>query len=651
MRSKGFTSTQQGIDSGLFANLKRQIACLKREVQNLKAVNAMNMQRMSEACSQVAEMRRQLNLYNGVNRQLFQGKSGHLEFLEQHVMNLRGNYPDACIPTYLQMAQVGENAWNLLVDYLGFPSWRTVQRWRASFLEHYQLSRDILDGEVVNLDYLFSTYFGNDYKGKGIRVVLSVDAAGASPRVIVHKNGHIEGFVNHDAAIDPEEAQKLRSSLSQLRSFVAAHHRDIVKDFFVVLVCPLESNSGGFPIFLYPKTNGSADPVFVSKFVQVIQNVQQTSIDVVGIGCDGDAGYLQFVRGITQHLNIVDLGKPLSHQNVPHLLVFEDMLHLAKCVRYRFICGSRICPYPYCDETVSIQDFEAIGIAPWVIDSSPVRKMDDFLPLMMFTEHNVIEGLKCGKPGVSLALLPVTLLIAAVMTSELTRTERLDYLSRAWGFFWCYKQACVSSLPSIPQHAQTKMKGQNLKMAIYDQNTLDKSISLCYALSRIIADPRAVHLGALGTHWLEHFFGNIRRLCMRNDCPANFERSLLMIMLQKAISGREHLKTNRSRLSDSGVILPPEPVPQCLPSMPLGSFIFEAAMILQLDPRKLQPSARAMVLTADQFPKRPVDPQFLLRSMVKGEIVETDCGSTRSSRMTDVGGLTTRKRDIMAGQI
>ena len=205
------------------------------------------------------------------------------------------------------------------------------------------------------------------------------------------------------------------------------------------------------------------------------------------------------------------------------------------------------------------------------------------------------------------------------MTSELTRTERLDYLSRAWAFFWCYKQACVSCLPSIPQQAQTKMKGQNLKMAIYDQNTLDKSISLCYALSRIIAVPRAVHLGALGTHLLEHFFGNIRRLCMRNDCPAHFERFLLMIMWQKEISGREHLKTNRSRLSDSGVILPPEPVPQCLPSMPLGSFIFEASMILQLDPRKLQPSARAMVLATYKFPKRLVDLQFFSRAWSKGK--------------------------------
>ena len=81
------------------------------------------------------------------------------------------------------------------------------------------------------------------------------------------------------------------------------------------------------------------------------------------------------------------------------------------------------------------------------------------------------------------------------------------------------------------------MKGTNPIMAIYDKITCDKAISLCYALSRIIADPRPVHLGALGTHWLEHFFGNVRRLCNRNDCPANFERSIYLIMMKKALNG------------------------------------------------------------------------------------------------------------------
>ena len=66
-------------------------------------------------------------------------------------------------------------------------------------------------------------------------------------------------FFDSDARIPVEQAMLLRNSLTDLRGFAAEHHEDIVRDFFVVFACPLESNRGGFPIFLFPKCNGSAD--------------------------------------------------------------------------------------------------------------------------------------------------------------------------------------------------------------------------------------------------------------------------------------------------------------------------------------------------------------------------------------------------------
>lgn len=651
MSRRGFARSQNPHESALICNMKRQLLSMKQEIAELKAVNAMNRERLTNACSAMAELRAEFEVYKAATRPLFECLSGQFDFLERHVRNIGGHYPDENVPVYLQMAQCGESIWNLFVEHMGFPCWRTIQRWRSSFLERFELSRETLDGEIEHLNKLFSVYFGADYKAKGIRVVLAVDAAGVSPRVVVHKNGEIDGFVDDNAAISVEEAQILRGSLTSLRAFVAEHHSDIVKDFFVMFVCPLESICGGFPILLYPKVNGSADPRFVEKVLHVVNNVRQCSIDVLGLGCDGDLGYLRFVRDMTQAMQIVDLSKPLSHQNVPFMLVFEDLLHLAKCVRYRFVCGSEFCPLPHFDATVSVQDFQEIGIPAWILDPSQVRKMDDFMPVMMFNVENFLSALDSGKPIVALALLPVTLLISAVMTSELTRTQRLDYLSRAWALFWCYKQAYTCCVPSIPQHVQGKMKGQNKKMAIYDYNTLDKALSLCFALSRVIADSRQVHLGALGTHWLEHLFGNVRRLCQKNDCPANFERSILMIMLQKAIHQPNSLNTNRSRLSDSGVRLPAEQQSACLPSLPIGSFIFEAAMTLQINPQNLLPPASFMLIAAAQLPKRTVTPDLFLRSMVVDTRATPDCGSTRRSRMTDVGGLTTRSRDIMKGQI
>ena len=108
-----------------------------------------------------------------------------------------------------------------------------------------------------------------------------------------------------------------------------------------------------------------------------------------------------------------------------------------------------------------------------------------------------------------LTLLPITLALAAVMDQELTRQERLDYLSTAWAFFWCYKQAYNNSMRDDLGQTFRRQKGNNEKMAAYDEITLDKGLALFYSLACVIAQQRAVHLGALGTHWLEHFFGNV----------------------------------------------------------------------------------------------------------------------------------------------
>lgn len=61
---------------------------------------------------------------------------------------------------------------------------------------------------------------------------------------------------------------------------------------------------------------------------------------------------------------------------------------------------------------------------------------------------------------------------------------------------------------------------------------LSKCISLCI----ILATPSDLHLGALGTHWLEHYFGLIRRLCKGDDSIDRVENSFLFTILLKGTS-------------------------------------------------------------------------------------------------------------------
>ena len=623
---------------------------LTDEIQKKERMHALTLQRITSTCAaykQELEEARKFIASALETKNVIQ----EMPFLDRHLNGLTGNYAEENIPVYIEMAQCGEGLWSTFVQHMGFPSWRTIQRWRKSMLDVHGISGELLDGSPEHLDKLFKGFFGENYQQQRQRVVLAVDAAGVNPHVIVHKDGTVDGFVDPDANMPVEEAMELRQSLDAFRQFVDSNKNNIVRDFFVVLACPLESRKGGFPIYLHPKGNGAADPNFVNKLLEVTQVVRRLEVDVIGLAFDGDTGYLKFARAISTDLTCVDFTKTLAQQQIGHMLMFEDLLHLVKCIRYRFVCGSTVCPYPQLPEGVSVADFEQIGIAPWVLDPSQVRKMDDFLPLMMFTIDNVCNALKMNREDVAVTLLPIALALDAVMNGNLTRIERLDYLATAWAFFWCYKQA-YSIMPSeMKCQTSSKQKGMNRHMQIYDMNTLDKGLSLFYSLSVVISDAKPVHLGALGTHWLEHLFGNVRRLCNRNDTPENFQRCLLLTVFKKLVLTQGDGSCQpRKRLSDSGAFLDPEPTPSSS-RMPLGSLVHEAGCLLKFNLATLPPQLGQCLHLSLRFPTRfrPGIPP--IACLLKVPATKPDCGSTTASRMTSVAGLTTRKRDIMATQV
>ena len=161
-------------------------------------------------------------------------------------------------------------------------------------------------------------------------------------------------------------------------------------------------------------------------------------------------------------------------RNIPSMLIFEGLLHLAKCVRYRFVSGSNIFPYPNNNEIVATNDFENTAIVPWILNPSKMRKMDDLFPLILFSRENLMMAPEKRIYGPCLALLPMTLALTATMNGELTRQERLDYLSTSRAFFSCDKQAY--NFPTRDDLCQTTQRNKriNEKMDIYDEITLDK---------------------------------------------------------------------------------------------------------------------------------------------------------------------------------
>ena len=115
------------------------------------------------------------------------------------------------------------------------------------------LNLEIFDGSKEHLNMLLSLFLGDDSQLSNKRFVLAVDPAGVTPSVIVHKDGKVDGLLNTNSFISEMDATKIRTSFEKLHAFTIKHNKDIIKDYFVVYLCPLESSEKRFPILLYTK--------------------------------------------------------------------------------------------------------------------------------------------------------------------------------------------------------------------------------------------------------------------------------------------------------------------------------------------------------------------------------------------------------------
>lgn len=223
-----------------------------------------------------------------------------------------------------------------------------------------------------------------------------------------------------------------------------------MKYFFVFYICSLSQKNKSFPVLVKKKTSGAANNEIIADLEQLVHICNDVKLQVVGISFDGDASYFQYVDNMFQHIQKLprlDLRCPLSGiiKEYVDVLIFEDMFHLVKCCRYRFVCGSDICPsLSSYQETFGLEDFRKIGIKDYILDHSKAKKMDDDLPLLFFSSENVETAMRIGRIDLLLALLPCYLLLSSVLSEGLNREQRLEKLNLGFSIALTYYKEYVN---------------------------------------------------------------------------------------------------------------------------------------------------------------------------------------------------------------
>ena len=302
------------------------------------------------------------------------------------------------VPYILLLSFFGKKLAIFLNLILAIPTWKTIITWRKKYISKYKIS---LDGKQESINTMIDAYITDK---EDDRVVLAIDAVSVSAQVSVSEDGDVKGLLYTKHVND---AQVILSTSKEFSKFVDEHQKEIIRYFFVIYACPLSSKNKAFPVAMIPKSSGNASKDIVEKFDSILKKVN-SKIKVVGTAFDGDSGWLSLAKkaaASTKNLVINDLLSGKQVQSLDHyvflqdeahpdnlpFLVFEDMLHLLKCFRYRLCSGCGICPSVFSDDNnfINAQNFEMVGIPSWLTDSAKYLKMDDGLPLRLFTFENI----------------------------------------------------------------------------------------------------------------------------------------------------------------------------------------------------------------------------------------------------------------------
>ena len=522
------------------------------------------------------ETRNELQNYIKTNKKIYQLSKIYPQ-LFQHLSSLNikidddsidnddkaknGNrFDDRLVPIYILLSMAGEYFTDILHKYFGFPSTKTCRNLKKKYREKFGITDKILDGSFESITTLIDLFWKNDDR----RCIIAVDAASVNAKLLIHQDGKVEGLVE-DCTIDKNLIDSISNNLDEFHKFYQKHHEEIVKYFFVFYVCSLSKENKSFPILIKKKTNGSANNDIIADLEETVFNCRDAGLDVIGISFDGDPAYLNYVDNMCteiENIHECDLNKPLSKVFTKYdgVNIYEDMMHLVKCLRYRLICGSKICPSLSKDEaTFDVSDFRAIGVKEHVLDSNKSKKMDDNLPLQLFSQESISNAISQERFDLLLALLPAFLLINSVMSENLTREQRIEQLSFGFSLVATYYNEFLIYDFQNGLQRSSRAGGKNNYMTLYDIIWMKKYMSLTLSLTKVLNDNREIHLGALGTHFLEHFFGMVRRFCHGNDSASSFQTVVENIIVLKLIQKENILEENKQPgRSDSGAFLAKE---------------------------------------------------------------------------------------------
>lgn len=459
------------------------------------------------------------------------------------------------------LSMYGEHVCTVLERALLMPSYRTTLTYRNNFLHTNGYSETIFDGCIGNIQKLIQL----NKCPPDTKAILMIDAVYVDPYVSVDENGTISGLINNEYA-PVEDPKSLYKDPTLFEKFLKTNSGNIIEAVFVFRLSPINYTHKGFPIYCMPSNTGSAQKEIHPIILEFFRTLQNMDITLIGIGTDGDPQYIKYSRTLVEWI-VNNLYYFCSRnfgdiiQNFESPLHFSDPFHLAKRDRYKKIHNRLFCASPIPNEyTIPIETLLKVGIPQYVLADERARKMEDDLPLKMFSSETIHKIVQANNIQLLTAMLPTALLLDTIHTENLTRITRIEQLLFGAAIVLNYYVIQNEYINNPKKLKRTERKQYKLYNC-FSQQWCIEYISLTVCMASFIQTEKQIDLGAFGSHPLEHLFGNVRRVCRGEDTYQNFLASLISFQAESelaSICGIELPQT--SGKSDSGEKLNDDPI-------------------------------------------------------------------------------------------
>lgn len=316
-----------------------------------------------------------------------------------------------------------------------------------------------------------------------ISACLSCDALFFHPEITVNADNEITGM-----DLPPEQYQKLPDNFGKLlisepalfENFLLVNNKHIIRSGFVFQIQPYDPQYKTFTVFIKQATNGKANEEIIQILKLIKKESKNKNITILSFAFDGDKAY-QYLHQSYFDSYFKTVSKTFClvfFEKVNCQRVSCDMLHLFKRIRYRLLTSVIHAGFDPNNDYISISVIKEILKLPSIVfNNSSITKMNDRLPLLLFSPENFLKLLNAGEFVAAAYWYPDSLIIITFTQQNLTYDQQFFFLECSFWFFVLIKVSEKNT--NITKKLNQKKSKVNLNVRFYTDNML---IEICNSL-------------------------------------------------------------------------------------------------------------------------------------------------------------------------